>query len=221
MEFFVDPGALPANRADEWLVFSDPVLRDNIVYQNRSFYWTNFDDPDTAVIETGLVPATCEDPTDPLNDPSCDVSTVAVADYTNDFGVLGGILETADTLNPRYSLLTDNADNAFYIGLATNITGDPAFVNPYLNAGRDAFAAAEFKTLQTAAAFDEGGNFIQVAFGPLTLVDPNGDLYDYHITTASAAVDAGRGGVGRLAEDFDNEPRPQGAAADIGADEVQ
>jgi hypothetical protein len=63
-----------------------------------------------------------------------------------------------------------------------------------------------------------------VTFGPLTLVDADGTptpLYDYHITTASDAVDAGAGGVNRLAVDFDNEPRPQGVAADIGADEVQ
>jgi hypothetical protein len=224
MTLWVDPAALPANRATQWQIFSDAVLRDNIVYQNRSFYWTNFDDPATAVIETGLVPASCEDPTDPLNDPTCDINAVAVEDYTADFGVLEGILETADRLNPRYSLLTDNADNAFYLGLATNITGDPAFVNPYLNGPRGGVNIGEFKTLQTAAAFDEGGNFIQVTFGPLTLVDADGTptpLYDYHITTASDAVDAGAGGVNRLAVDFDNEPRPQGVAADIGADEVQ
>ena len=37
--------------------FSDPVLSDNIVHQNRSFYWLNYDDPTTAVIETGLFPS--------------------------------------------------------------------------------------------------------------------------------------------------------------------
>jgi hypothetical protein len=225
MIIYVNPAAL-GNRVTQQQTFSDAVLRDNIVYQNRSFYWTNFDDPLTAVIETGLVPATCLDPTDPLNDPTCDINAVAVDDYTDDFGVLDGLLETADRLNPRYSLLTDNADNAFYLGLATNITGDPSFVNPYFNTSRDAFAAAEFKTLQTAAAFDEGGNFIQVTFGPLSLVDATATgnappLFDYHIEGSSAAVGAGGTTPGLLNFDFDNEPRQEAIGSDIGADEVQ
>jgi hypothetical protein len=232
MTVWVDAAALPVNRATQWQTFSDPGLRDNIVYQNRSFYWTNFDDPATAVIETGLVPATCQDPTDPLNDPTCDITLVDVNEYTYDFAVLDGLLDSGDRLNPRYSLITDNggiafdpvADNTFYLNLATNITGDPAFVNPYFNGSRDALTIPEFTTIQTAGAFDEGGNFIQVTFGPLTLVDPDGTpapLFDYHVTTASDAIDAGGPVAGRLLEDFDNDPRPQGAASDIGADEVQ
>ncbi|MGD8931459.1 MAG: choice-of-anchor Q domain-containing protein, partial [Chromatiales bacterium] len=201
-------------------IFSDPELLDNIVWHNRSFYWTNYDDPATAVIEAGLVPATCGTPTDPLNDPTCDGTLVAVDDYSVDLAVL-----PAGTLNPMYSLLTDTTGYD-----ASNISGDPLFVNGYLNGTRGSLNIGEFTTLATAAAFDEGGNFIQVSFGPLSLVEPDDNpnnlengLFDYHLGGGSPAIDAD--GVtlvgGRLAEDIDNDPRPQGSGIDIGADEAQ
>jgi hypothetical protein len=204
------------------LVFSDPLLVSNIVYENRSFFWLNYDDPNTAIIETGLFPTSCY----PSN---CDASLEFVTDYTNDFGVLNGVVETVDRLDPRRSLLTDTLENAIYIGSLSNITGDPVFVNPYYNGSRDALNIPEFTTLATAAAFDEGTNFIQIAFGPITLIDysqPGADLsklFDYHIATGSAAID-GAGVVpttGPLSRDFDNQTRPLGLAADIGADELQ
>ena len=106
-------------------------------------------------------------------------------------------------------------------------------MNGYLNGARDNVNINEFTTLATAAAFDEGGNFIQVTFGPLTLVDyasQQGNtipLFDYHLDAGSDAINAD--GVttvsGRLAKDIDNEVRPAGPgqnpAIDIGADEVQ
>ena len=99
-------------------------------------------------------------------------------------------------------------------------------MRPYFNGPRGGVNIPEFKTLQTAGAFDEGGNFIQVTYGPLTLVDfATGlsdleSLYDYHITAGSLAIGAG-GSVGGLLElDFDNEARPWDGASDIGADEL-
>jgi hypothetical protein len=218
----------------DWLTFSDPELVDDIVWHNRSFYWTNYDDPATALIENGLVPATCLTPTDPLNDPTCDVAVVAADDYSDDLAVVNG---TTEVLDPSYSLLTDNLLNSVYIGVNGNITGDPLFINGYLNGARNNLNQAEFTTLATAAAFDEGGNFIQVSFGPLSLVQPDtnpnnpeGPLFDYHLTTAnnpnnrSPAIDAGSPSVvagTRLDLDIDNDARPQGGGIDIGADEAQ
>lgn len=205
------------------LSFSDPSLLSNIVYENRSFFWLNYDDPTSPTIETGLFPTSCYD-TAPAG---CDLTDVVA--YTNDFGVLNGVVETADRLDPRRSLLTATAENfADYIGRLQNITGDPDFVNSYHNGSRDALTIPEFTTIATAAAFDEGTNFIQIAFGPITLVDysqqgPELDkLFDYHIGNASAAIDgAGAVNLQRLQLDFDNQTRPLGPAADIGADELR
>ncbi len=210
--------------------FSDPELSDNIVYQNRSFYWLNFDDPTTAIIETGLYPAHCP-PVDlggGLFAPpaACDLADVNA--YSDDLAVV----ETADLLNPQTSLLTNNANNAPYlVAPSTNITGDPMFVNGIFNfARRDNLNIPEFTVLQTAGAFDEGGNFIQVDFRPLSLVDPNAGiqdppLYDYHLGQGSAAL----GGAGDilltdsplLLDDFDDDTRPNGGNNDIGADEAE
>ena len=168
--------------ATDWLTFSDPTLIANIVYQNRSFYWEN------TPVHTGLVPADCT----PANIATC---------VFDDLAVLGAI---GQLLDPTLSLLTDTTG---YDG--SNITGNPAFVNPYFNGSRDNLSPP-----QTAAAFDEGGNFIQVVFGPLTL-----DGFDYHITGASAALDGGGvPGTLRLAVDFDNQPRAN--PTEIGADEL-
>jgi hypothetical protein len=116
------------------------------------------------------------------------------------------VLGTAGSLNPVDSLLTGG--------------GDPAFVNPYFNGPRD--PSLPGSTIQSAGAFDEGGNFIQVTYGPLTL-----GSFDYHIGDASFAIDAGGtpsggGPLGPLQRlDYDDESRPQGVAADSGADEHQ
>lgn len=212
-------GAVSDPVPTDWLTFSDPVLRDNIVYHNRSFFWLNFDDPGTVTIETGLFPANCD--TAPAG---CDLANVDA--YSDDLAVLSALEPTA-LLNPRRSLLTDTTD---YDG--SNIMGDPAFVNGYFNGARDNLNIPEFTTLQTAGAFDEGGNFIQVTFGPLSLLEPgaagdpgtNTTLLDYHLDVGSAAIDAGGStpALGRLSVDIDNDPRPPAAgASDIGADEAQ
>ena len=212
-----DFAALMATADDtnpDWATFSDAVISDSIVEHNRSFFWLNFDDPLTDVIETGLFPANCG--TAPTG---CDIDTVE--GYTADLGVMDGPFTVAATasLDPQYSLLTDTPDNAAYIGMNGNVTGNPDFVNGYFNGPRNDENITEFTTLQTAGAFDEGGNFIQVTFGPLSLIDPDtGLLLDYHIG-AGAAVNAGDP-ANPLTVDIDDDTRPAGAS-DIGADETQ
>ncbi len=181
--------------------YSDPSLVSNIVYHNRSYFWLNADP--NSLTETGLYPASCYPN-------ACDPTVPNVNDYTWDLEVLG----FAAQLDPRRSLLTDATG---YHG--SNISGDPLFVNPYFNGPRDNVNIPEFTTLQTAGAFDEGGNFIQVTFGPLSL-----SAGDYHIQPGSPAIDAAgpvAPSLSLLRVDVDNDARPQGAAADIGADEVQ
>ena len=205
--------------------FSDPVLRDTIVYHNRSFFWTNFDDPGTLIIENSLVPVTCDTPAAPQGNPNCDITTFTSMDaVSRDLAVLDGLVVTGDLLNPRDSLLLAGMP---YHPNNTYITGDPGFVNEYFNVGRDStLLFNEPKGLQTAAAFDEGGNFIQVAYGPLSLVEPGtagATLFDYHLAGGSPAINNGGNtpSTGRLSVDFDNDPRtPAADQSDIGADEV-
>jgi hypothetical protein len=208
----------------DWSAFSDPALSDSIVEHNRSFFWLNFDDGDpTNGIETGLFPATCPVVNgQPGTGPDCDVTAAGYdpADHSADLAVMDGPFTVADpvlvgTLNPMYSLLTDVTGYD-----ASNTTGDPGFVNGYFNGALGNLDITEFTTLSTAGAFDEGGNFIQVAYSPLSIIDSaTGDLLDYHVG-AGAAIDAGDP-ANTLLVDFDNDPRPQGAGFDIGADEAQ
>jgi len=180
--------------------FTDPQLTDNIIWQNRSFYFTRGSgDP----LGYGLVPA----PTTP--------------DFW-DLDVIGG----AGALNPTYCVLTDTDGYD-----ETNSSNDPGFIFPYFNGGRGLTVVPGEATtaLQPAPAFDEGGNYIKVRFGPLTRCDDEnpgdgnpGTCSDYHIAPGSSAVDAGTNLTGTypdLTWDYDGDLRT--APVDIGADEVQ
>ena len=154
--------------------FSNPVLYNNIVRHNRSFYWDG-----TAGAGTGALVA---NPTLPFWDLS----------------VVGGAV--TDLLNPQFSVLTDTTGYA-----VTNISTDPLFLSEYFNA------------LQTAAVAQEGGNFVQVTFKPLTLAG------NYHIYPAtSPAIDQGSSlylaQFTELQKDFDGNSRT--GSVDIGADET-
>jgi hypothetical protein len=167
-------------------------LANNIIWQNRSFYWElNADGT------FGLVP---------------DISAGDDPVY-DDLAVLGA----AGPLAPFLNILTDTTGYS-----QSNIASDPEFVFPYFNGNRQqAIAIPEPTTgIQAQPAFDEGGNFISVRFGPLTLSG------DYHIQGGSPAINAGTGYFlslfPDLQMDYDGEPRSAaGGESDIGADEVQ
>ena len=156
--------------------FSDPVLIDDIIWQNRSFYFSG--DPSVPTYELLPSPGTYQD-----------------------VGVLG----TTGALMPRFSILSGGAN--------------PDFIQAYFNEAPGVTVPLPEPTtgLQPTIAFDEGGNFIRVRFGPLTLVG------DYHIGIDSSAHNSGKNVVHiypELATDYDGDPRPSGPNVDIGADEI-
>jgi len=163
---------------------------DNIIWHNRQFFWIS----DTSVIPSlsGLCP-----------------------DINGDAGLTcaGGNAPVYDDLAVGTQICTDCI-----------LTGDadPAFVAEYVNGNRNTTTLILEGTtsMQAAPAFDEGGNFIRLRYGPLTQVDSvSGELFgDYHIQGTSSALNTGSDAG--VADDFDGEPRPVGAF-DIGADEVQ
>jgi hypothetical protein len=130
--------------------------------------------------------------------------------FSDDLAVLDGRVLTANLLNPITSLLTNTSGYD-----PSNVQGDPNFENPIFN---------EYAGL----TFGGGSNFIQVHYGPLSLLEPGAALdpagnttwIDYHVAAPSFAINTG-GNVpaGRLSEDFDNDLRPNGGFNDIGADE--
>jgi hypothetical protein len=71
--------------------------------------------------------------------------------------------------------------------------------------------------LTPAATVDEGNNWINLSYGPLTLSDLTGaTLGNYSLTSTSAAIDKADDSVSPN-HDFFGNPRPQGSEPDIGA----
>ena len=182
--------------------FSNPLLVDNIVWHNRTFHFAADQGADPP--QYGLVP-------DLTTDPGTEVYW--------DLGVIGA--GNGAALDPQYSVLTALVDNDGSVYAANNLIVDPAFVFGYANGGRGTTVMPGETTtaFSVPIAFDEGGNFIQVRFGPLSL-----GTSDYHIQTGSPAVDSGTvytGFISGSTVDYDGQPRPAGAGVDIGADELQ
>ncbi|MEJ2273050.1 MAG: Ig-like domain-containing protein [Woeseiaceae bacterium] len=154
--------ALPTNGPAASLPsFSNPELVNNVVWQNRAFYY--FADEANGA---RLMPMLTQ-----VNVGDCDTGGA----YYEDLGVVGG----AGMLSPTSSVLTDPTayDDS-------NIGGDPAFEAPYCNGAR-----GEPGPMFALPALDEGGNaWIEVRFGPLA---PTGDYHITDISSGIDNADDG------------------------------
>lgn len=184
--------------ASQYAEYSNPLLVSNIIWQNRSFYFA-------------------------VNQAQTPPFSLLPAPNAPDFWDLEVVGTDAPArMQPLNGILTDPAGYD-----PSNIAADPRFIAEYFNgAPGQTIILPEFTTaIEVAAAFDEGGNFIDVHFGPLTPVDPaTGDLIgDYHIQRTSPAI--GRGApnamnlLSQLNKDHDGQTRPNGSGPDAGADE--
>ena len=199
----------------DYKTFSNPTLDNNIVWHNRSFYWQMVQGCDATTSPTpcfGLLPVIAAD------------GSGAVYD---DLAVTG----TAGCLDPRGSILTFLNEPGSCANDGTRSMADPLFVAEYVNGapGQTIVINETTTSLATAAALDEGGNFIDVRFGPLTLTNATATadclvgeclLGDYHLQDGSPAEGLGATGTG-VATDWDDDlrPNPTGANPDAGADE--
>jgi uncharacterized repeat protein (TIGR01451 family) len=116
--------------------------------------------------------------------------------------------------------------------------GTPALLHPYCNASR-ALPGLQFEpgtpfqpafSISVSATLDESGNFVDLHFGPLSLLDQatgtavNGDYHLQPTATfaTSSTVDHGTdlAQASPVNHDYDGDGRPGGAHFDIGADEL-
>lgn len=201
---------------------SSPILTDNIVWKNRAFFYSVVKGVST-LCASNNGNAGCTQ----LPDQSATGQCVTGAAYW-DLGVLGdtsAAVPGALRMSPTYSVITTG-----YAG-NNNSNSDPQLVDFYCNGSRvtPEFPAVinppSVKNLQVAATVDEGNNYVSMRYGPLYLSRPSGStgtaytpFGDYHIQSASPAVNAGATVVG-VTHDFDGDIRPLGVAYDIGADE--
>jgi len=216
--------------------FSNPVLANNILWHNRAGCWAitgsgagefGLFDPTSA----GACNLSSPMGTNPVYIDLAVVGTAAQGTFANKYA---GANE--DKLNPDHSILSELLDGYNKNG---NQSAVPQFVAEYVNGDRKPmpFIPGFSTTIDTAATSDEGGNFIDVRYGPLTpwnctatggaVKSPqnaaNCPLFgNYHLKPGSPAIDAGlarTGSNGVPATDVDGDARTANKI-DIGADEL-
>jgi len=176
--------------------FSNPVLQKNIFWRNRWYHWA-IDSSGPADV-FGLVPGTGE-----ASDASC-MDVGGVVQCYSDLAVRGSI----GILNPVWGVLTDTTD---YSATNSNVAPDFVAFIPNGDSGQGIQQIELTTTIAVQPALDEGGNFIDVRYGPLNLPASG----DYHLTVG---YDAAGTGLISLVDDIDGDPR-DAAAPDRGADE--
>jgi large repetitive protein len=160
--------------------FSNPAIRNSIVWENRTFSFgpcpavqdpahpcsVNLDGTATNAPKFGLIPTPA--------------GTGHPLPYYWDFGVIGA----TGSFNMAYSVATSLAGVTTGTGTNNSTTG-PVFVRTYFNGDRRQTIQAPdiASAIPVPAVFDEGGNFIRPMFGPLTLNHlTDGLAYgDYHV----------------------------------------
>jgi hypothetical protein len=226
---FVVPITCPAGHPN-CTGFSNPILFGDLIYQNRAFYigvvgkgTGTLNQQNQVSLFDAFTPTLA--PTQTATG-QCTASFPTVSYW--DIGVRGDLTTAPNSgsgfaLNPVYSFLTSTSG---YTGAGTNnFASDPAVVSRYCNGSRvppectvangcgglhgfgvppgipDSIAGAPLFSLVPSATVDEGNNWINVSWGPLSLTNPavTGGAYgnygggpllgNYALTSTSPAVD--------------------------------
>ncbi len=178
---------------------SYPELYNNVIWDNRVFNIT------VGALGTGTINQQNTVTLVPTLNQTATGQCVSSTNYW-DIGVRGdtgpGNHGSGVTLNPLYSVLTSTSGYD-----ASNTAGSPAFVSQYCNGSRvppengglgyqvppgiaDATVPNPIFNLTPAATVDEGNNWINMSWGPLSLVNPstNVTLGNYGTAAGSSAI---------------------------------
>ncbi len=239
--------------------FSNPLLKNNLIWQNRSFVVGVGPAGSGNLNQQNLVRLY-----DAFTGAAAPVQTAAGQCGTGvsywDIGVRGDTRpnnhSSGFTLSPTYSMLDDPGDYATGHNLGIN----PSIVSQYCNGSRvpptctvadgcggpsgygvppgivDASTPNPLFSLTPAATVDEGNNWINISWGPLSLSDDSvtggasgnygggSPFANYSLNSGSPAIDYVPVAQTHPTTDFFGNPRPEVAGAatfDIGAVEYQ
>jgi len=239
--------------------FSNPYLANDLIWQNRTFfigvgtsvqsaYQQNLVTLFNSVFSSGVPSTTGTALTGQTSTGQC----VTGSSYW-DIGVRGdtgpGNHASGFTVKPTYSVLTNASETPAGLG---DSNSNPAFAGQYCNGSRvppelaiaqggngglwnvppgisDATVPNPIFNLTPAATVDEGNNWINMTWGPLSLTSPSSGatLGNYALTSGSPAIDhvptsSPTYGAAPTTDFFGN-PRPDVSktAIDVGAIEFQ
>jgi hypothetical protein len=161
---------------------SSPTLDKNVIWQNRSFYYSGDGRVCAGNNASNATATSCT----VLADQSTSGQCVSGAQYW-DIGVLNDTSPTpgAVKLQPTNSTLTSTAG----YGGAGNTSANPNLTTEYCNGARivpeitpAAINPPLPKNLQVAATIDEGNNYVNMRYGPLYVVNPlTGAVFGPHL----------------------------------------
>jgi large repetitive protein len=203
--------AIDAGAAADKKYFSNAELQNNIVWRNRQFRWAiDYTQPEDTHYACNYGNSGAASGTTTCFEMLPNLAKGQAPMYS-DLGVIGlpAQAPVGSALQISNSILTDASGVP-----GANVTGDPRFLRAYFNGDRSSVKTLVLTpeastTIATAAAFDEGGNFIDVRFGPLTTVIPSGPeaglpFGDYRVapSSAGAAIGANRSDIPSLRTDY-------------------